>query len=297
MAFLRGSGVLAVVLLGSALSASGCGSDDDKKSRRADAGAGGIDDGPTSGGSEAEPGGAPSTTPVGHGGAGAGGEGEGEAPVELGGAGGAQGTAGAPALPACEVAGTVTGLSINPEPIYQGCRGAVVKVPFDAEDATAAFACCGVSTSEPEFGAQVQGAFSGETGTLVFTVPSDAPLGTYALAMICPTDPTERSFAIEVNDAGAPEVLSVSAEITPAGAMVVTGKNLQNAKIGAVRASGEGYWECLVADSSDTSVTCNFNGDIPISQDQDDSYFIDVYTEECGFAPNPPQFLVVAPID
>lgn len=282
--------------------AAGCGSSDKKKTAPTQAGAGGDGD-PAAGGGKSDaggPSGAGGASPVS--GAGKGGVEQGGAPT-AGAAGdgpataGAGGEGGAPTSNACAPAGNLLSLDFDSEPIYQGCRGAVVRVPFTAEAGDSALTCCGSSTSTPAFDVELTGAFNDGSGTFEFEVPGDAPFGPYALEVTCQTNAVDPAFSLEINDADAPFVLSVSALIESTGSMLIQGQHLGDVnRVGAFRATDGAYYECVFAaeDQSDTSIECSFDGNIPSSVDENDTFVIDVASEDCGSAKNPPSFLVAA---
>lgn len=284
-----------LVLGGAFTLAAGCGSDDPKQASRADAGAAGAAEpapaGGGNGGAVDEVAGAPGVPSAGHGGSATAGGNGGDA-NEINDAGGAGG--GSP-IASCERAGSVSGLDLDAAPIHQGCRGALLAVPFEADDASATFACCGVSTSRPRFGVSLEGAYNFEGGGLLeLQVPEDAPFGSYQLDIDCPTTAGRQAITVQINDAAAPMVLSVSAEITPSGPMVIAGKNLTPVHVGAVRASDGSYFGCEPRQESATRITCDFGGAIPVSTDSNDVYYIDVVSDECGYAASPPAFTVVS---
>lgn len=304
---------LSVLLVcgGAFVLAAGCGSGDDKKNARGEAGAGGDDThSPGAGGGKDDAGGAPTDggAPMATGGAagdatngGQAGSGEieggsgGVASAGAPGVAGAGGEGGTPSANVCTPAGSVTWLNFYSEPIYQGCRGAVVRVPFTAEGGAEELTCCATSTSKPAFDVTLTGGYVDGTGNLQFEVPGDAPFGTYGLDVSCLTNTEDPAFSIEINDADAPFVLSISAEIEPAAAMLMTGQHLSGVtQVGAFRLSDGAYYECLYAeeDQTDTSIECSFE-DIPTSVDENDKYVIYVASEECGIARNAPEFRVV----
>jgi hypothetical protein len=174
-----------------------------------------------------------------------------------------------------------------------------MRVPFSAEDASASFTCCGSSTSVPAFELPLVGSYDFDGGgTFELVLPADAPFGTYAMNLICPTSQDGRAFAIEVNDAPTPVVHSINAEIAPTEAMLVKGEHLDTiTSIGAFRLADGAYFECAfaLADRKATSVACIFV-DIPASQTRDDYYIIDVASETCGSAADAPLFLVSPPV-
>ncbi len=295
---------LTSLLLGSTVVlglAAACGSDDDKKV--ASGGDGGRDGageaGEHAGGTGLTDAGAPSA-PEGGGGSAVGGDGgmATGAGMGPGGGAGATGDAGAPPAGECAPSGNVTNLDVNPEPIYSACRGAVLRVPFAATAAPSEFVCCGASTSDTSFALPINGTFNGEDGgTLELRVPSNAPYGTYGLQLDCQTQPNDQAIAISVSDSDAPVVLSISALVSPTSTMRITGQHLSGVtRVGAVRPPDPRYYECIVDPDgqSDTEISCNFDGEIPVSADATDLYFIDVEADNCGHAADPPPFLVVA---
>lgn len=301
---MRALGALLVCGGGVFVLASGCGSDDGKKAVKAEeAGAAGQSDGgapPSSGGSMSSPSGAPGAAGADAGQAGALGSADGGVGgVGAGGVGAAgeagQGAGGAPLVNECTMDGTVTDLALLTEPIYQGCRGAVVHVPFDASDSTATFTCCGTSTSEPSYDALLQGLsnFDGG-GDLLLPVPADAPLGSYAMNVACPTQVGGQAFALEINDLAAPIVTDATASMFPKDPLVITGENLDGVTaITAVKLDGSSIAFCNIdaASRTTTSVTCTFNAITP-SQDAADLYELDIASEQCGSAANRPSLLV-----
>lgn len=280
--------------------AGGCGSSNDTKKRQGDeAGAAGANEGggPSSGGSQSAPAGAAGEPDVGTAGAEAGGApGGGGAP----GAAGAPASAGqpsdggAPSLPNCDVDGSVTGLALLTEPIYQGCRGSRVAVPYDVTTSSNSFHCCGVSTSKPAYGVPLAAESNQDGGgDLWFEVPADAPLGSYAMNVTC-VESGQRVFALEINDA-APPVVTNAPTITSAGAtFTITGENLDTVtSITAFRLRDAAFAFCNIdgASQSATSVSCTFSA-ITKSTDANDFYVLDVSNDTCGAALNRPQFTV-----
>ncbi len=284
--------------------ASGCGSDDGKKAVKAEeAGAAGQSDGGapnSSGGSVSSPSGAPGAAGVDAGRAGAVGTAEGgAADVGAGGVAAAgeagQGAGGAPTVNECAMDGNVTDLALLTEPIYQGCRGAVVHVPFDATDSTATFTCCGTSTSKPSYDALLQGLsnFDGG-GDLLLPVPAEAPLGSYAMNVACPAQMGGQAFALEINDLAAPVVTDATTSMFPMDPLVITGENLGGVTaITAVKHDGSAIAFCNIdaASRTATSVTCSFDSIAP-SKDAGDLYELDIASEQCGSAANRPSLLV-----
>ena len=236
-----------------------------------------------------------------------GGEAAGEGGTGLSPQGGAAGQAGAsdtdaggaPAVAECVTDGSATNLDATSDAIYQVCPGALVRVPFSVYDATDSFSCCGVSDGMPRFGVTLSGEYNHDGGgNLEFIVPQDAPLGSYALELTCPTEPATQSISLEVGGTPAPVVQSVHAEITPNGDMLVQGLNLDTVtRVAAIRASDRQSYECPFdpkTQQTATSLTCNFGGNIPKSVGND-FFYLDVFTDGCGFAPNPPMFKVTQP--
>jgi hypothetical protein len=298
---------------GVGLCAFACGSDDDKVvDRFGDAGAGGAADAgaPTEGGSSVVAGatssggtgiaGAPSDAAgQSAGGApGAGGIGAGGEPA-LGGAGGEGGPGGAPSE--CSVEGSVTGLDVASDAIYQGCRGGVVRATFVVDDASATFQCCGVSTptaalSVPVLGEQAQDVDGAVR--LSFEVPSDTAPGSYSVGLTCPTTSAEQVIAVEINEGVAPSILSISTPVAPGGFMNIQGNGLASVReVRGVRASDGSSWACDIdlETQSDTEIYCLFPENLPLSNDEQDIFFIDVVDEDCGAAPSPPPFWVELP--
>ncbi len=296
------------MLLGAALAcglAFACGSDDGKKVADAgEAGAAGSPEAgaPGVGGGDTEgPAGAAGDAPVGGGGEGGtagAGVAAGAAGAEAGGAGGqaGEGAGGAP-VNECVTEGSVTAMTINPEPIYYVCPGGLLQVPFSAEGADDSFTCCGVSTSNKPFYQSVEGEYESYRGNVLeMLVPEDAPLGYYAMQLTCAGTSNEVAFAVQVNEGAVPVVHSISAVITPNGNMEIDGENLSDVTYVSARRLSTGVWhECLFdeQDKTNTSITCNFGGDIVVSTSNDDYYIIEVYSQNCGHAADPPLFLVV----
>jgi hypothetical protein len=281
---------LGLICCGGWLLAAGCGSSDGKKRvPSSDAGAAGESE---SAAGQSGAGGAPTDSPGGVGGESvAGAPGGAGGAASFGGAGGDGGAGGGPA-PTCVAEGSITGLSLNPEPIYQGCRGALVKVPFDVDVAADTFTCCGASTSSPAFTLSLDGTYNQDGGgDLVFEVPDDAPFGSYALNLVCQTQPNDQVIAIEINDLAAPTVTGLlSTEVLPTRTVSVTGENLEAVTyVNAVHADGTGF-ECVIQEQTHTAtqLDCSFPNGVPIS-----SYFLELYTERCGYAVSP-TFMVIA---
>lgn len=322
MTLLERSTALGLVLLcGTTFGlAGGCGSSDDKKAQTgaAEAGAAGAE--PTgSGGSSSDGGksgssGGPNQASAGKGGNATGGVDNGsggEATAEGGtgvimhggvsGQGGASDVdaGGAPPLAECNTEGSATNLDATSDAIYRICPGALVRVPFDVYDATDSFSCCGVAGAKPAFGVTLLGEYNHDGGgNLEFVVPANAPYGSYALELTCPTDPATQSLSLEVGNTAAPLVESVDGEITPDSDMRVNGLNLGTVtRVAAIRASDHRSYECVFdpkTQQTATSITCNFGNKIPKSVGND-FFYIDVFTDGCGFAPNPPTFKVMLP--
>jgi len=298
--------VAALLLCGSAFVLAGaCGSSDNKKQLHAEAGAAGASEGGNSsegGAAGTPPAGAPNQPSAGQTNEGGSSHGDGGAAGrtgvsgEAGQAGASSG--GAPAVSECSVSGSVTALNLDSEPIWQGCRGNVVRVPFGAETATATFTCCGTSTSDPAFGVPLLGVAHPESGGhFEFIVPSDAPFGNYALSLNCPTEPNEHSFAIEINDVPAPKVTAMPAEIAPTDVVQIQGENLDRVFAVRARRSSDGsYFECIIQSEGQTasSISCSFES-IPESVDDNDSYALEIESESCGVAADSPTFLVTHP--
>ncbi|RYZ09901.1 MAG: hypothetical protein EOO73_03205 [Myxococcales bacterium] len=281
-----------------------CGSDDDKKTTLpGDAGAAGSSEaGAPNGGGADSAGGAPSEAgaPAAGGFPGSSGAGAAGEPSAAGsggaGSGGDEGSGGAP-VSECAPTGSVTGLDVASEAIYQGCRGGVARAFFNVDDASGTFECCGVSTSAAELSVAVLGEYDFDGGVrLSFEVPSDAAPGSYGLSLTCPTTSGEQVLAVEINEGQGPVVDSITEQVTPGGVMVIQGEHLATAQVRGVRAKDGRYWQCDVdlESQSDTSITCTFPDDIQLSDDAQDLYFIDVIDDECGAAPNPLPFSVIA---
>jgi hypothetical protein len=94
----------------------------------------------------------------------------------------------------------------------------------------------------------------------------------------------------------APAIHSVDAYVTPTSKLLIRGKNL--AEVSAVTAidSDQQSYKCFFKpqDVTPSSIRCDFGNAIPLSVDANDYYTIDVFTERCGHAPDPPWFEVVA---
>jgi hypothetical protein len=186
----------------------------------------------------------------------------------------------------------VTGLTLNSEPIYQGCRGAFVSVPFDAILTPDTFTCCGASTSTPAFSLELSGTSNQDGGgDLVFQVPEDAPFGSYALSLVCQTQPNDQGIAIEINDLVAPQVTSITAQIAPTDVVHVVGAGLDGVSyVSAIEAGGAPVGECVPTQApAAESLDCTFPNGLPAA-----TYFLELYTESCGYTVSP-TFSVVDP--
>ncbi len=288
---------LGLICCGGFLAAAGCGASDGKKSLRGpEAGAAGEDQasggeaGAATGGAVGAPEGGAAGDATG-GVAGQAGASSSGGVSSVGGGGQSGGEGGAPAA-TCVAEGSVMGLTLNPEPIYQGCRGAFVNVPFDATLTPDTFTCCGASTSTPAFSLELSGTSNHDGGgDLVFQVPEDAPFGSYALSLVCQTQPNDQGIAIEINDLVAPKVTSITEQIAPTDVLHVVGEGLDGVSyVSAVDAGGTSVGECVSQQApTATSLDCNFPNGLPAA-----TYFLELYTEACGFAVSP-TFLVVDP--
>lgn len=287
--------------------ANGCGSDPGKKATDGEeAGAAGAHEGggPSSGGSVSTPGGAAGETSTGQAGTQAGGTGGtgGTGGDAAGGAAGATGEAGAagqmagggaPSTNECLVGGSVTGLNLLTEAIYQGCRGSRVRVSFDITSSDNSFTCCGTTNSQPAYDASLTGESNQDGGgDLWFEVPANAPLGSYGMDVNC-SDSADHSFSLEINDAAPPIVTGIPAFISPGDTVEITGENLADvASITAFRLRDATTAFCNIdaASQTATSVSCSFNS-IPKSNDDSDFYVLEVANDTCGYALNRPQFI------
>ena len=286
---------LSLICGGAWLTAVGCGSSDNKKAApSAEAGAAGVGEG---GGGQAgtAAGGAPSE-PVG----GVAGQSVGGAAGEtsLGGMPGSAGagpSGGAGGEPAalCVAEGSVTALTLDSEPIYQGCRGAILKVEFFVELAADNFTCCGVSTSAPAFTLPLNGVYNHDGGgMLAFLVPVDAAVGSYALNVTCQTQPDEQVIALEISDSPAPVVDSITEEVPPGGQVHITGQNLLGVT-GIIANSADGVTvscDFQDIDQTDTGIDCTLPTGIPLT-----TYTLDVVSASCGWAASSPTFVVATP--
>jgi hypothetical protein len=208
-----------------------------------------------------------------------------------GGGGQSGGEGGAPGA-TCVAEGSVTALSVESEPIYQGCRGALIKVGFLAEVTPDTFTCCGASTSTPAFSLALSGTSDHDGGGyLSFQVPDDAPFGSYALSLVCQTQPNDQGIAIEINDSTAPKVTSITTQIAPTDALHVVGEGLDGVSfISAVEPGGTSIGECVPQQApTATSLDCTFPNGLPAA-----TYFLELYTEACGYAISP-TFSVIDP--
>lgn len=277
-----------------------CGSDDDKiVTPGGESGAAGAAEaGAPSAGGTGVVAGAPSEPSAGQSPGGASGTGGTGAAGEqaLGGTGGDRedGAGGAP-ISECVPGGSVTGLDVGSDAIYQGCRGGVVRALFDVDDASGTFQCCGLSTPTPTLAVPVLGEYDFDGGVrLSFEVPSDAAPGSYGLSLECPTTTGEQIINVEINEGLAPSILSISEVVTPSGVMNIKGNGLANVgEVRGVRASDRRYWVCEIDTQTATEINCTMPGDLQLSENQDDLYFIDVLDDDCGAAANPPPFTVV----
>jgi hypothetical protein len=94
----------------------------------------------------------------------------------------------------------------------------------------------------------------------------------------------------------APAIHSVDAYVTPTSKLLIRGKNLADvSRVTAIDSDQQSY-PCFFKsqDVTATSIRCDFGNAIPLSVDANDYYTIDVFTERCGHAPDPPWFEVVA---
>lgn len=292
---------LSVLLVcGSAFAlASGCGSDDGKKTVLGnDAGAAGAGEGggPSSGGSMSSPGGAAGEPSAGQAGAVTANEG-GVGGVSSGGAAsaGEAGQAGAaPIVNDCETTGAATGLAVWTEPTYSGCRGSLVHIGFDVVNSDNTFSCCGVSTSKPAFVKSLQGISNQDGGgDLLLAVQSDAPLGSYSLDITCPGQAAPEGISLEISDTAPPVVSDVTAEIFPNDTLVITGENLDTVtSVMATNPSTGNTAFCNIDAQSTTatSLSCSFNA-IPATN-AGEAYILDVSNNACGSAQHRPTFIV-----
>jgi hypothetical protein len=94
----------------------------------------------------------------------------------------------------------------------------------------------------------------------------------------------------------APAIHSVDAYVTPTSKLLIRGKNLAEVSVVTAIDSDQQSYKCFFKpqDVTDTSIRCDFGNAIPLSDDANDYYTIDVFTERCGHAPDPPWFEVVA---
>lgn len=294
-----------LVLSSAAVVAFACGTDDDKvviPSEEAGAGGAAEAGAPSNAGSNSVAG-APSDAGAGPWAGGAAGEGGvgGAGVPALGGAGGEPASGGAPPVTECVPEGSVTALTVTSDAIYQGCRDGVVRAAFDAEDASESFQCCGAAGGSPGLAVPLIGAYDFDGGgQLSFRVPVDAAPGSYALDLSCPTAPGRHVISVQINEGTAPFIKSVNGELVPGQVMLIQGERLtQVDAVRGIRASDGQTWECTidVEKTTDTDLFCFFPDNIPVSNDAQDLYFIDVVDDSCGAAPNPPPFWVIAAQD
>lgn len=286
---------LGLICCGGLLTAAGCGSSDGKKSLRSpEADAAGEE--ASAGQAGAATGGAPGAPEGGAAGDATGGvaaeAGASSGGVPSAGAGGQSGGEGGAPAATCVAEGSVTGLAVESEPIYQGCRGALIKVGFLAQLTPDTFTCCGASTSTPAFSLELSGTSDHDGGGyLVFQVPEDAPLGSYALSLVCQAQPDDQGIAVEINDLVAPKVSSITAQIAPTDVVHVAGEGLDGVSyVGAVDAGGTSVGECVPQQApTATSLDCTFPNGLPAA-----TYSLELYTESCGYAVSP-TFSVVDP--
>ncbi|HEX2877384.1 MAG TPA: hypothetical protein VHP33_39315 [Polyangiaceae bacterium] len=94
----------------------------------------------------------------------------------------------------------------------------------------------------------------------------------------------------------APAIHSVDAYVTPTSQLLIRGKNLAEVSLVTAIDSDQQTYKCFFKsqDVTPTSIRCDFGNAIPLSVDANDYYTIDVFTERCGHAPDPPWFEVVA---
>ena len=193
--------------------------------------------------------------------------------------------------------GRVSGLVTSTEAIYQACRGAVLHVPFEIEQAATEFACCGSSSAEQSWTTLLNATSEEGLGEFVFAVPHDAPYGNQGLALDCASGAVTNVISIEVNDGAAPIVDDITDTITSSGQMTVKGTHLSGVtQVWATKAGG-GMWPCAIdGDTTDSVLSCRFDG-IPLSDTETDSYNLLVDSDECGFAADTYQFRVVLPTE
>lgn len=289
----RSNGVMALAWGGALLLAltNGCGSSSEKKAVRPVGDAGDAGASGETGSAGAEAAGAPSD-------AGSAGD-SGAAGVAQGGrsgGGGGPGAGGDGSL--CLADGNITELQVDPEPIYQVCRGAIAKVPFDLKDAPDTFTCCGTVSGADvsSYALTLPGFFNNDGGGhFEVPIPNDAPYGEQSARIVCTTQPNDQGFSFKVNDSSAPQILSVNAAVTPTSKMLIKGAHLFDVTaVGAIRADGRRF-ECVFKpeEKTSTEILCDFGGEITLSKNENDYYFIEVYADGCGYAPSPPPFLVV----
>jgi hypothetical protein len=209
---------------------------------------------------------------------------------------GQAGASGAPAVNACSVEGSVTGLSVLTEPIYQGCHGGLMKIDFSADASSDTFKCCASTTSDPSFGGAVLGVPNQDGGGAIWVeVPAAAPSGTFALNLVCPSDPSESAVSIEIHDQPAPVVSGISnQQIAPGEVVTISGENLGSvSSIMATSRSGNiAFCDIDAQTQTASSVSCSFDAIAP-SADETDLYTLEVADETCGYAQNRPTFLAV----
>jgi hypothetical protein len=174
-----------------------------------------------------------------------------------------------------------------------------MRVDFSAEMSSATFKCCGTSTSDPSFGVPLLATSNNDGGgTFELEVPADAPIGSYAMKLVCATQPNDQAFQLEINDALAPVVSGIDkTEIAPGETLVISGEHLDGvSSVTATRRSDGAFAFCDIDQASQTagSISCSFSN-IQDSADATDVYVLDVSNETCGSAVNRPTFLVTTP--
>lgn len=242
-------------------------------------------------------GGAAGETPVGEAGQGGG------APVGEGGAAGAA-VGGAPsgeggaagALAMCVPTGTTTSLNLNGDNQQKACRGAIVSVNFNANDASDTFTCCGMGGFNVEMQGVTINSGDGAFGDLAFVVPADAPLGLSNLTTTCAGGDSSRTFDVDVTDTLPPNVQGLEeSTINTNDPLMVDGSNLSGVtRIDAIATDGvNNNYQCFFdssdAGANDLDITCTFDGIQP------GTYAILVQQADCGAAVNQPELTVRQP--
>jgi len=184
---------------------------------------------------------------------------------------------------ACAPDGTAVGVEVSKDGFLKVCRGALALADFSASESEATFTCCGTSDTTEPYAVAVDGWTNHDAGGLLaFAVPEGAPSGEQSITLAC-SEPASNTFDIEVTETLAPVVTSAEPSIGPYDNLHITGTHLASVdRIIAYPVEGisTGISCGIVGDSTDTSVTCNFDGL------NAGNYLLFVGLTDCGYAQN-----------